>query len=651
MERIQLEDFLRMKFLEGLRISPDGRYVAFLQRDCDKEGDTYPASLWVLKTADNSLHRLTESGRARKFIWLDDGMLLMTAADQPDPAETRYVAVNPENGDQRPAFAVPLKVKSIESAGNGYLVVCAENDLRAEEDREENGADWFVLDELPFCANGSNYSTSRRRATLYRFRPDTGELCQLTGPLYHTEGYTVCREQGKVVCWGQSYDGKRLIMTGLGIVDLQSCRFKELIAAGDWRVEHADMLGDKVMMAATQGLKYNLSENPNYYLVDAETGAIDLYCESDLLAKGLGVASDCRYGGGFDCMVRNGKIYFTAVSMQYCDLWEIPERGVLRKVTHSFGSVDSFDIRGETAWFVGMRGQALQEIFNAQTAEGTEHCRTSFNTDCLSGRSVCAPELCEFTNSHGDLVQGWVLRPAGYEEGRSYPAILDIHGGPKTAYGEVYYHEMQYWANHGYFVFYCNPRGSDGRGNAYGLLIGSYGTYDYDDIMEFTDVVLDRYPMIDRARVGVTGGSYGGFMTNWIVTHTDRFAAAATQRSIADWVQHEGACDSGYWFISHMYKPTSRSNPVAWKQSPLRYAKNAKTPLLVIQSDHDMRCHTGDVLGFYTQLINNGCEIRMCLFKDENHELSRNGRPQSRIKRLEEITTWMDSHLKTEEEL
>lgn len=648
METIQIRDFLQMKFLEALRLSPDGKYAAFVKRGCDEGRDDYPASLWCCETESGRLWELRKPRETGAFFTWEDGMILMAAPDQPLPGAVTCLRIDPVTGRQEEAFTIPLPAKSLEPVGGGRYAVCAQTDLREMEDREENGADWYALDELPFSANGPGYAVSLRRTAFFLYTPGRQPV-QVTDTWYHVEGCVVRADQGRAVLWGQAYRGKRSIMPGLAVVDLKDGSFREVIHPGAWRVESADMLHGKILMCATQGKRYKISENPNFYLVDEATGELELYCQVDLMAKGLGVASDCRYGGGFDFMTRDGSVYFTACQMENCDLWEIPGRGELRRVTRGGGSVDCFDIQDGKLWFVGMRGQGLQEVYSADLESGREQCRTSFNIDFFAERSAVEPEECAFINSAGDVVQGWVLRPAGYVPGRTYPAILDIHGGPKTAYGTVYYHEMQVWAHRGYFVFYCNPRGSDGRGNKYGLLIGAYGTYDYDDIMAFTDTVLDRYPDIDPKRVGVTGGSYGGFMTNWIVTHTDRFAAAATQRSISSWILHEGACDSGYWFISHMYPPTSRIDPKGWEQSPLKYAAGAKTPLLIIQSDHDMRCHTGEGLSFYTQLIHNGVPVRMCLFKNETHELSRRGRPQSRIKRLEEITSWMDQYLMCEE--
>ena len=203
------------------------------------------------------------------------------------------------------------------------------------------------------------------------------------------------------------------------------------------------------------------------------------------------------------------------------------------------------------------------------------------------------------------------------------------------------------WANAGYFVFYCNPRGSDGRGTDFGNINGIYGTVDYQNLMDFTDEVLKRYPQIDTARVGVTGGSYGGFMTNWIVGHTDRFKAAVSQRSISNWVSFEHNSDIGHTFIVNNQGANTRENvELLWKQSPLQYAPNCKTPILFIHSDEDYRCYMAEGLAMYSAVMRNGCPSRLCLFHGENHELSRGGKPENRIDRMTEILNWMDQYLK-----
>ena len=212
-------------------------------------------------------------------------------------------------------------------------------------------------------------------------------------------------------------------------------------------------------------------------------------------------------------------------------------------------------------------------------------------TNFWASRTVAPLHYLPFTDSDGVQLDGWVIEPViGYDPSKRYPAILDVHGGPKTVYGEVFFHEMQLWASEGYFVFFCNPRGGDGRGNEFADIRGKrYGVWDYNDLMEFTDHVLQSYPQIDPARVGMTGGSYSGFMANWIVGHTDRFAAVASQRSIANFISKCLTTDIGYYHnLCAVQSDPWNSPEEMWNRSPLKYADKCTTPTLFIQSDEGL---------------------------------------------------------------
>ena len=167
--------------------------------------------------------------------------------------------------------------------------------------------------------------------------------------------------------------------------------------------------------------------------------------------------------------------------------------------------------------------------------------------------------------------------------------------------------------------------------------------------MDFTDFVLDHEPDIDRDRVGVTGGSYGGFMTNWIIGHTDRFKAAASQRSIANWISFEYMSDIGHTFPKDNQAVFACEDvDKLWFHSPIKYIENCKTPTLFVHSDADYRCNVAEGMQMFAALKILGVESRMCVIKGENHELSRSGRPRNRIVRMREILSWMDQHLKPE---
>ncbi|MBQ6891013.1 MAG: S9 family peptidase, partial [Clostridia bacterium] len=269
---------------------------------------------------------------------------------------------------------------------------------------------------------------------------------------------------------------------------------------------------------------------------------------------------------------------------------------------------------------------------------------TDFNGSAIEDRYIAQPEPLSI-KSEGLTIEGWVFKPFGYDPAQRYPAVFDIHGGPKTVYGPVFYHEMQYWAGKGYFVFFCNPKGSDGGDNAFADIRGGYGDVDYKNLMAFCDAVLAAYPTIDPKRVCETGGSYGGFMTNWIIGHTDRFCCCASQRSISNWLSFCGVSDIGNYFAPDQTGGDLYDDPATlWAQSPLKYAKNVKTPTLFIHSDEDYRCPLEQGLQMFSALVDRGIPARLCLFHGENHELSRSGKPLHRLRRLREITAWFDKY-------
>ena len=268
---------------------------------------------------------------------------------------------------------------------------------------------------------------------------------------------------------------------------------------------------------------------------------------------------------------------------------------------------------------------------------------THFNDAMLRGKYVAQPDPLNLTAGDHE-VHGFILKPMDFEAGKKYPVIFDIHGGPKTVYGPVFYHEMQYWASRGYFVIFCNPTGSDGRG-AFMDIRGKYGTVDFDDLMAFCDAALAKYPEMDADNLFETGGSYGGFMTNWIIGHTDRFRACASQRSISNWASFYGVSDIGPDFSEDQCGSTIWPDVEKfWWHSPMKYADKVKTPTLFLHSLEDYRCPVDQGYQMYSALIAHGVESRLVLFRGENHELSRSGKPKHRIRRLNEITGWFEQH-------
>jgi dipeptidyl aminopeptidase/acylaminoacyl peptidase len=208
-------------------------------------------------------------------------------------------------------------------------------------------------------------------------------------------------------------------------------------------------------------------------------------------------------------------------------------------------------------------------------------------------------------------------------------------------------HEFQMLAAQGYAVVYTNPRGGLGYGQQFvNACRGDYGGGDYRDLMETVDYALSTYEFIDETRLGVTGGSYGGFMTNWIVGHTDRFKAAVTQRSISNWLSFYGVSDIGYFFTEDQIGGNAwEDTEQLWKHSPLAYVGNVNTPLLILHGEQDLRCPIEQAEQLYIALKRRRQTTRLVRFPGANHELSRGGHPHLRVRRLEHIAGWFNEHL------
>jgi dipeptidyl aminopeptidase/acylaminoacyl peptidase len=250
----------------------------------------------------------------------------------------------------------------------------------------------------------------------------------------------------------------------------------------------------------------------------------------------------------------------------------------------------------------------------------------------------------------GGQVAGWVMTPPDFSARKKYPAVLYIHGGPHFAYSATYFHEFQHLAACGYVVFYCNPRGSTGYGEAHKAAISrEWGGVDYKDIMKFTDHVLKQHPYIDSARLGVAGGSYGGYMTNWIIGHTHRFKAAVSDRCVSNFMSFFGSSDFGFLF----HKGFGMDSKSPWEDrerfiemSPISHMHKARTPTLVIHQEDDLRCPIEQGEQVYVALKLKGVDTELLRYPQESHGMSRAGRTDRRIHRLNAISGWMDKYLK-----
>ena len=666
MEKIALDLFTKYRFLSNLSFAPDGAHAAFTVSQANMDSNGYDHNIWLYHGDTQRVSRLTGMDSERSFIWEDEDTILFPAVRKEKHKKeiesgkylTVYQRMSISGGEATQAFTVPLRVSGIHLLEKGkYLLealyeigrpdvenMTGEEQSKALKQLKEE-KDYYVFDELPFWVNGKGV-TNKQRNRLYLFDAVSGQLTPISSPTCNVGAVSLSDDKTKVVYAGPDYDSVNPQFCALKLYDIPTGTTETLVEGGVYTIMRAAFYGDKILFAGSDRKRYGTSENAKFYTVSPADKKVALFADPDRAANNS-VGSDCRLGGGRGFKILDGTIYsiFTLDNTSY--LCRMDGDGSVHPLTADKGSIDCFDIVGDRALFIGMREMRLQELYGFDLSSQEEQRLTGFNEEISEKYYVSLPEPLSFTDKDGVRIDGWVMKPYDYDQSKSYPAIYDIHGGPKAAYGAVFNHEMQYWASEGYFVFFCNPRGSDGRGNEFADLRGKYGTVDYSDLMEFADKVLEKYPQIDRKKVCETGGSYGGFMTNWIIGHTDRFAAAASQRSISNWVSKCLTTDIGYYHNMDAMQSTPWTDfDKMWGFSPLKYADKCTTPTLFIHSGEDYRCWQSEGIQMYTALKYHGCEARLCYFKGENHELSRSGKPKHRIRRLKEITEWFDAHVK-----
>lgn len=320
----------------------------------------------------------------------------------------------------------------------------------------------------------------------------------------------------------------------------------------------------------------------------------------------------------------------------------------LSAVTSGPREVHAFDLRASTGKMVYLANdfRHLDDLYIANLDGTGERQLTHLNTELRSRLELQPVERLPYKSSDGWPMEGFFVKPLGWQPGKKYPMILVIHGGPEGMFGVGWYHEFQVYAAKGWAVFFCNPRGSTGYGEKFERgEINNWGGMDYQDIMAGVDAALTQNPWVDSNNLGVTGGSYGGYMTNWIVSHTNRFKAAVTLRSVSNFVSDEGTRDYPYGHEDYFKGIVFDDLDQYWDASPLKYARNVHTPTLILHSDMDFRVPIEQGEQWFRALQHYGVPSEIVMFPRENHNLTRTGEPKHLVESLNWQLYWFDRYL------
>lgn len=672
MSKIKKKDLLKIRFLSNVSFSADQKHLAISVSRAKEDAKGYDSNIHLYDFEQRVWEQYTGSGKDQRFFWdiQKPSLYIMAARSEEEIGKqkegyeiTPFYELKIGKGEAVKKFVIPKNVEKIKQLDEHRFLFTAsigkeekelfeldEEEAKKEIARRKEEKDYEAIEQIPFWGNGAGFTHGKitklylydaSKDKLRVFAPEL--LCELT-----VADFEICH--GKAVIIYDRISNVQQLYNHWMVVDLESEKLQFDFKEEKYAFAKAFLNAKDEVIAIASAMKdHGLNENAGIFCFDLQSGTSKEWIPYLDTSFWNSVGSDVRLYGAETIRWIDEKLYFVSTEGYNAHLYRADASGTVEKLIDGIGSVDEYALGKEGIYYIGLREMRPQEVYVCLSEDNRLESRriSDFNGYISEKNKLIFPEHFVVTDAEGYTIDAWIMKPPHMKREKKYPMILDIHGGPKTVYGEVYYHEMQYWAAKGYAVLFCNPRGSDGKGNRFADIRGVYGGVDYENLMQVVDEALEKYDFVDRENLFVTGGSYGGFMTNWIVGHTDRFKAAATQRSIANWISMYGTTDIGYFFAPDQTASTPwKDHEAMWAQSPMKYLDRVVTPTLVIHSEEDYRCWLAEGIQMFTSLQYHGVDSRLVIFKGENHELTRSGRPDHRLRSMTEIFAWFEKYYK-----
>ncbi|HSE06427.1 MAG TPA: S9 family peptidase [Methylomirabilota bacterium] len=642
------QDLTRIRFASDPQISPDGRMVAFVVTTLSEEKDEYLSNIWVVSTDGGEPRRFT-AGPRRDTVprWSPDGARLAFVSER-EPGKKGQLHVMPTGGGE-PVRLTSLRhgVSAPEWSPDGTRLafvarVGGAPEPGSEEEKRKSKPP-RVITTMKYRFNGEGF-TYDRRPHVFVIAAEGGEPRQLTeGEYEHAD--PAWSPDGRWVAFTsiRHDDRDHDDATDLWLVAAEGGTPRRLTATAGPAAHGAfSPAGDTI---AYLGRAASLAFGHNIRLFTVPVAGGPSRCLTagfDRSCSPLGVRPVWSAAGD--------AITIAAEDEGTLGVYRVGAAGgPVTRIVAGERVVNGFSASrdGRTIAFAASDPISPAEIFVCDAGGGGERRLTDLNRDWRREVALSHPERFQFERA-GMTVEAWIMKPFGWEAGHRYPLLLNVHGGPHSQYGYPFLDEFQVQAGAGYAVLYANPRGSQGYGEAFTrAVVGDWGGGDVADVEAALDEALRRFDWIDRRRLGLLGGSYGGFVTSWIVGHSTRFKAACSERAVNSHVTMFGSSDIGHLFnVGELGGVLPWEDPARYlERSPLTYARNITTPLLILHSEDDLRCPIGEAEQLFVALKTLRREVVFVRFPDENHELSRSGKPRHRLERFRIILDWFAKYL------
>ena len=629
-----IRDFEKMRFVNNLQKNKLGNKLVFSVASMNYKKNKYDNKLFLYDGDKISRLKLFNSPVIYKFI--DNNHLIYTVKSEKIKKKS-YTKIYIQGINSRKysqSFNIPFEISNFHVVDNRYLVIVTSEKIDENIEKEEFKHE---ITRVNFVENGASYTYNDiSRAYVYDMAQNKLKLISNVDEsisfvnIYDRQIYFITSERSDVYTpYNKLY-----------IHDIDKNNTRAIYDKMDFEISEVYKIGEDIITLASDMKIYGVNENPKFYKLIGEK--LELYCNNEY-SMGNSTNSDLRYKISSATKQIGDTLYFLTTRDDKSSIYLLSNQKI-EKYFDDVNIVDDFEFLDKSLLICAFDKHNMQELYTYNLKNMSYDSKSKKNITDFSSKfenAISSYKLDEFEfSSNSDKLKGYVIYPKDFDKNIKYPAVLCIHGGPKTVYSSNFFYEMYLLSQSGYFVFYTNPHGSCGKNNDFADIRGKYGTIDYDDLMNLTDEVLKRYQSIDKSRLAVMGGSYGGYMTNHIIGQTDRFKTAITQRSISNWVSFYGTSDIGYYFATDQNGCEYEVEKL-WDKSPMKNVDNIKTPLLIIHSDQDYRCHLEQALQLFTRLKINKLKSKMLIYNGENHDLSRSGKVQSRVSRLEQILLWL----------
>lgn len=664
---VAAEDLFKVAFVSNATISHDGTRVAFVVSRASLEKNTYLSSVWVATTDGSRVAQLTRGEHDSEPAWSPDDRTLAFTAARGGPSQ--IFAIDLDGGEARQLTHVKDGASGATWSHDGKRLAFT---ATTADEAPKARVDWKALR----IAVPSKYAKSDVRT--------------LPWPRYQSNGA------------GYTYDKHQHIWT----IDADGANPKQLTSGADgesgpdWSPDDRSIAYDSTPLADPEGdrgaiyvipsaggaatkfpidryvtfeqawssdgkrllygyaTRHDSSGTPGFGFANLDGSDDRSVVSENTIALGDAVINDTKEGGaGCAVLTPDNRALIADVSIPGATEIDAIDLARGRTATVVGGAREIMDCSASrdarTLAFTALDATHFAEVYAHDRATGVTRRLTHLNDALTDSLTVAVPEQHSVANGQGGSVAYWVMMPPAAVPGKRYPVILDIHGGPHTEFGNSFFHEFQVLAAHGYAVVYANPRGSVGYGYDWtSALDGNWGDAMFADETAVMDEVVKRAD-IDPARAFVSGGSYGGYATLWMIAHTNRFRAALAERPVSNLFTETLTADfaaplafEGPPGTPRAWGPPLQAYDTLWRQSPLAYVANVHTPLLLLHGDADTRTPIAETLQEYAALKMLGREARLVEFPRENHDLSRIGEPIHRVERLHLMADWFDAHLR-----